>query len=268
MIAIKYERLLKKLTDSPTLCYVARDENLAPGATHGPVIRDVYIVECCTAGYGSVIINGKEFLVSPGDCYILLPGDTVMHTADKKDPRSGVWCALSGLEIGRYLALAGIDSNNPYAPESAFEPVTNIIEQLLLIKQKQDMGAELYRTSCIYNMISVLLDGVNNSDTDALINKTIGFIEAQHYKKLTVTDLANAVGLERSYFSTVFKQKTGLSPHEYINRFRIQKACIMLKQGMNSVAEIADAVGLDPQNFSRIFKKEMGMSPLAYKKSV
>ena len=58
---MKYDRLLKKRSNAPTLCYVARDENLTPGITYGPVIRDVYIVECCTAGYGSVIINGTEF---------------------------------------------------------------------------------------------------------------------------------------------------------------------------------------------------------------
>ena len=137
---MRHERFLKKLSDVATLCYVARDENLAPGATHGPVIRDVYIVECCTAGFGSVIINGNEFSVSPGDCYILLPGDTVTHTADCVNPRSGVWCAISGLDVGRALARAGIDSNNPYAPASAFEKITNIIEKMLLINQKQDIG--------------------------------------------------------------------------------------------------------------------------------
>ncbi len=263
-----YQRFLKEHSDAPTLCYAARDKNLTPGVTYGPVIRDVYIVECCVSGYGSVIINGAEFTVSPGDCYILLPGDTIIHTADKTEPRSGVWCALSGLDVGRCLARAGIDSKHPYAPNSAFKKITDIIEKMLVIKSKQDMGADLYRTACIYEMLSALLDGYSYSDSDSLINKAIGFIEAQYYKKLTVTDVANAVGLERSYFSTVFKQKTGITPHEYINRFRIQKSCIMLKQGVSSVASVADAVGLDPQNFARIFKKEMGMSPLCYKKSV
>ncbi len=263
-----YQRFIKKQSDAPTLCYVARDENLTPGVTYGPVIRDVYIVECCISGYGSVIINGTEFSVSPGDCYILLPGDTIIHTADKVDARSGVWCAISGLDVGLSLARAGIDSKNPYAPRSAFKKITDIIEKMLSINLKKDMGADLYRTACIYEMLSCLLDGYSVSDADSLINKAIGFIEAQYYEKLTVTDVANAVGLERSYFSTVFKQKTGLSPHEYINRFRIQKSCIMLKQGRESVASVADAVGLDPQNFARIFKKETGVSPLCYKKSV
>ncbi len=265
---MKYERFLKKQGKAPMLCYCARDEKLTPGATHGPVIRDVYIVECCTAGYGSVIINGTEFFVSPGDCYILLPGDTIIHTADKIEPRSGVWCAISGIDVGRCLARAGIDSKNPFVSKSLFHKITDIIESMLEIKSKQDMGADFFRTASIYNMLSVLVDGCGYSDCDSLISKAIGFIEAQYYSKITVTDVAYAVGLERSYFSTVFKQKTGYSPHEYITRFRIQKACIMLKQDMCSVASIAEAVGIDPQNFARIFKKEMGVSPVCYKKSI
>lgn len=265
---MKYDRFLKKQSDTPTLCFVARDENLTPGVTYGPVIRDVYIVECCTEGYGSVIINGNEFSVSPGDCYILLPGDTIIHTADKVNARSGVWCAFSGLDVGRCLARAGIDSNNPYVPKTAFKKITDIIEKMLAVKSQNDMGADLYRTACIYEMLSVLLEGHSVSDTDSIINKAIGVIEAQYFTKLTVADVADAVGLERSYFSTLFKQKTGLSPHGYIIKFRIQKACIMLKRGDGSVASVAEAVGIDPQNFSRIFKKETGFSPLNYKKSV
>lgn len=265
---MKYERLLKRQSGAPTLCVVSRDENLTPGITYGPVIRDVYIVECCTAGYGSVIINGTEFLVGPGDCYILLPGDTVIHTADIKEPRSGVWCALSGLDVGIALARAGIDNKNPFVKKSLFNKMTAVIEKMLEIKSRQDMGADMYRTACIYEMLSYLLDGYNDSDADILIDKAIGYIEAQYCEKLTVTDVAAAVGLERSYFSTVFKQKTGASPHEYINRLRVQKACIMLKQHPGSIASVADAVGLDGQNFARIFKREMGISPLGYKKSV
>lgn len=263
-----YQRFKKQQSDAPTVCYVGRDENLTPGITYGPVIRDVYIVECCTSGYGSVIINGNEFMVTPGDCYVLLPGDTIIHTADKLNPRSGVWCAVSGLDVDRNFVRAGIDSHNPFVPKCAFRRIVNAIENMLEVNSKQDVGTDLYRTACIYEILSALLDGVSYCDSDYVINKAIGFIEAQYYKKLTVDCVASAVGLERCYFSILFKKKTGLSPHEYINRFRIQKSCIMLKQGKSSVAAVAEAVGLDAQNFARIFKKEMGVSPLGYKKSL
>ncbi len=265
---MQYQRFLKTQGSDPVLCYCGRDENLEPGARYGPVIRDVYIIECCTGGYGSVIINGTEFKITPGDCYILLPGDTVVHTADNYCPRSGVWCAVSGLQIGRALARAGIDSSHPFAPRTLTYKIADIIEQLLLIKQKQDMGADMYRTACIYKMLALLLDGFAHTDSDSIIQKAVGFIETQYYNRLNVCDIAAFVGLERSYFSTLFKARTGLCPHEYINKFRIAKACTMLKQGSVSVGEVAQAVGMDAHNFSRIFKKEMSVTPLVYKNRV
>ena len=54
----------------------AERENVRPGSCYGPVIRSVYILECCTGGVGSVIINGTEHPISAGCCYMLLPGDT------------------------------------------------------------------------------------------------------------------------------------------------------------------------------------------------
>jgi AraC-like DNA-binding protein len=80
---------------------------------------------------------------------------------------------------------------------------------------------------------------------------------------ISVADLAAEVGFERSYFSVVFKEKTGRSPHEYLTKLRITAACRELIAGM-SVAEVAESVGLEPKNFSRIFKKYIGETPLGY----
>ena len=59
----KYSRSHSEI---PTALFCHREEDLAPGARFGPVIRDVYIFECCTEGKGSVIINEKEFSIRKG----------------------------------------------------------------------------------------------------------------------------------------------------------------------------------------------------------
>ncbi len=263
---MKIQKFNREQREEPSLCYCDRDINLTPGACYGPVIRDIYIIECCTAGYGSVIINGVEFSVKPGDCYILLPGDTIIHTADFKEPRSGVWCAADGLQIGRCLARAGITSAQPYAPAAVFEEITAQLEELIAMKGEQDPGAELRRTACIYRILGALLRNSAKNDTDSLIQKAIDMMEARFDQPLPVETLAASVGLERCYFSTLFKEQTGLSPHRYLNSLRIRKACTLLKQSDCSIASAAETVGLDPQNFARLFKQELGITPLKYKK--
>lgn len=262
---MKYKFYTKPARDALQVLYCDRDENLRPGARYGPVIRNVYIFECCRSGYGSVIINGREFPVGPGDCYILLPGDTIIHTADKVEPRCGVSCVANGLALSRLLQKAGISSVQPYAPKEVFHEIYDLIEQMLSMEDDSDFSTELHRTACLYHIMGLLYKEFRNTDKDALIQKAIGIMETRYSEDLTTQVLADYIGLERSYFSTFFKNHTGMPPHRYLTRLRVQKACVLIDHDDIPVAKVAESVGLDPQNFARIFKREMGITPVQYR---
>ena len=86
----------------------AEKERASSGGSFGPVIRSVYILECCTGGKGHIIINGQRFPVQEGCCYALLPGDAVTHYNTTEQPRQGFSCMLEGDYIGRVLSMLGI----------------------------------------------------------------------------------------------------------------------------------------------------------------
>ncbi|MBR2616221.1 MAG: AraC family transcriptional regulator [Clostridia bacterium] len=248
-----------------TVRYCEEEKNLKPGARYGPIIRDIYIVECCTSGYGTVVINGKEFAVTPGSCYVLFPGDTVIHTADRKEPRKGFWCAIDGLSVGKYFALAGIRSDAPFAPPALFEELSLQMRRMVEIWKTDSAATAPLVTACIYNFFGILLRGKSApGGGEEWVERAIGLMESRFHEPLTVAEVAAEIGLERAYFSTLFKEKTGSSPHRFLTGLRIRKACELFPSGM-SVTEIALSVGLDPRNFSRLFKKETGKTPLEYK---
>ncbi len=242
-----------------------RDENLPAGITYGPVIRDLYIVECCTGGFGGVSVNGKYFPVKKGDCYILFPGDIIIHSADTRKPRSGVWCAVDGFMINEYLAKIGVSSHQPFAPDGAFDGVLEQINEMLLLKDDTDSGADMRRSGCVSKMFGELLRFVTcgNAVTD-YTESAIRLIEAKYYTDISVSDIADKVGLERTYFSTVFKKETGISPYRYLRQLRIKKACLLMTEGGFKVNAAALAVGIPPESFARVFRSEMGMTPLEY----
>ena len=65
----------------------------------------------------------------------------------------------------------------------------------------------------------------------------------------------------------LFKQKVGMSPLQYINKLKIEKAQLILLTSNMQVKNIAYVLGFnDYSYFNRLFKKTTGFSPLSYKK--
>ncbi len=242
----------------------AEQERVRSGRTCGPVIRSVYIIECCTGGSGSVIINGKEHSFHAGDAYVLLPGDAVKHTSSIEEGREGLWCALDGISIEAYLKEAGISSENPFISPTLFDDVQHWLNVLVQCWADKDSGAQLRQTACAYGLLGAILQSKPATEKDNSVTKAIGYMQINYSDSLNVDDIAQQVGLERTYFSHLFKQETGVSPHQYLTRLRIRKACHILDTERYSVSEVSYLVGLRPHNFSRLFKKEVGISPLEY----
>jgi len=70
-----------------------------------------------------------------------------------------------------------------------------------------------------------------------------------------------------SYFSTIFRERTGYAPVEYFNHLKVQKACQYLLLPDITIKETAQKLGMDdPYYFSRMFSKLMGISPKEYRK--
>ena len=81
----------------------------------------------------------------------------------------------------------------------------------------------------------------------------------------TVQSLAARAGLSRTTFAVKFKEMVGLSPLEYLTRWRMTVACDRLVRSSAPISEIGEALGYDSQSaFSLAFKRVMGCSPGQY----
>lgn len=242
-------------------------ENVTPGSSFGPVLRDVYTFECNVSGYGTITINGKTFEVAPGDFYFLLPGQTITYTADRKDPRLALWCTAGGLRLGQMLADAGITGDTPFAPPERFEALYAVMQKMLAVGTGNERAAQLRRTACLYEIAAILMEGRSGGSADLFVERAVGVMESAYHTGITVADIAAEMGFDRCYFSTLFKERTGTTPHAYLTALRIRKACALLCAPDRSIAEVAEGVGLDPRNFARLFKKITGKTPNEYKKA-
>ncbi len=84
---------------------------------------------------------------------------------------------------------------------------------------------------------------------------------------VTVEQLVEPTGMARATFNRRFKLATGLSPVEYLQRLRVEKAKELLEQTMETIEEIAWQAGYDePAAFRRVFRRITQLSPSDYRR--
>jgi AraC family transcriptional regulator len=102
----------------------------------------------------------------------------------------------------------------------------------------------------------------NRSPYPAAVRRATKFIDANLGQRMGLPKIAAAAGLSTFHFGRLFKQATGLSPHQYLLDRRISVAKDMLRTQRLSVAEIAAELGFyDQSHFSQVFKRNVGMTP-------
>lgn len=116
--------------------------------------------------------------------------------------------------------------------------------------------------SILHCYFNILYFKAPYNSADQRIQTVTNYIYDNLGSRINVDDLASLIGLNTSYFGTLFNKTTGLSVKEYVNRIRIDNAENLLSSGEYSVNEAAHRSGFDDAfYFSRVFKKIKGYSP-------
>jgi len=85
---------------------------------------------------------------------------------------------------------------------------------------------------------------------------------------LAVRDLARLCGVGVTSFSSSFRQATGVTPHRYLRRARIERSCELLRTTGLCIREVSEAVGFRGQShFCSAFVAERGLTPSAYRRT-
>jgi AraC-like DNA-binding protein len=104
--------------------------------------------------------------------------------------------------------------------------------------------------------------------TSALARQAIAYLHGNFARPLSRAEIAAEIGVNEDYLSRVFSRELGLSPWDYLNRYRILRAKELLRHSDASMSAIARLVGFaDAAYFSRVFHKLSGTSPSAYRES-
>ena len=145
--------------------------------------------------------------------------------------------------------------------ESSSGSMQNVVLQMFRIDD-----LEHYYQQFFVNVASLLKENSVYAGED-VIEKVKTYIQRNYQKELTQDFIASLFYLNRSYLSTLFRQKTGMKFIDYLNEVRIEKSKELLAGTSRKMYQVSRAVGYDnPKYFFRIFKKKTGITPEEYRK--
>lgn len=105
-------------------------------------------------------------------------------------------------------------------------------------------------------------------ETLRLVRQAMAYLHEHYAEPISRRDLANHLGLSDDYLTYCFRREVGMTPISYLNRYRVNRAKVLLRESEKSVTEIAMDVGFsDSSYFARVFRRQVGVSPDVYRRS-
>ena len=250
-------------------------ESCAPGYCFGPHTRTSYLIHIIFSGKGTYRTEGTTYHLSAGQLFLIYPGVSTVYQADEKDPWSYGWVGFSGYHSETILSYMGFSRDNHVVYVNYLEPLRQSIQNMLEL-HKITYGNELKRTAELLQLFSYVMDHSPNArETQYEYSKTtyaevaMRYLTSNYPRRIKISDLADYIGVDRSYLTKSFREQYHVSPQEYLISLRMDQAQFLLENTGKSVTDIAAEVGYpDSLAFSKSFKQRFGTSPSEYRQYI
>ncbi|MCR4951353.1 MAG: AraC family transcriptional regulator [Solobacterium sp.] len=246
-------------------------EKCAPLHQFGPAVRNHFLFHYIIDGKGSLETNGQKYFLKKGQGFLLCPGQISTYYADPDDPWYYTWIEFDGLRARQSLTLAGLSEQQPIYTST--DPARHSLQDYMLQIVNEGERSPIRLTG----MGMILLDELvqtsmtriqeeKKSLRDFYMREAINYIEENYMHDISIEEIADVSGLNRSYFSRIFKEAFSVSPQKFLLQYRMTKAADLLKNTKLPIHEIGRSVGYDNQlHFSRAFKTTFGIAPSSYR---
>lgn len=221
-------------------------------------------------GQGTVKVGQREYQPQPGQLVLLPAGQRLSYSHNGEPYYTKYWvhftATIGDLHLFQVLDMPYCidaeldwemdtrlrilaDTFHSTAHTALLGAKVRLMDILTLILHKQQARITLTASAAIVKLENVL-----------------NYIDRHLLEALSVEELAEIAHFHPNYFIPYFKRFIGLSPIQYINKLRMDRAKDLLLANDKSVSETAAALGLQPYYFSRLFRQHTGYSPSDYKR--
>lgn len=241
--------------------------------------REIEIVRIIS-GALAVTLNNKEIEAYAQD--IIFVNSEVVHGAVPKskdcvyecvvfDPQKVILNSDNGQKLAQGLVNHTLFLFHRIKPEKAqtHSAANSLFDAFSYPREYRQISVigKIYELFAAICMEKIFTD--NSSYANFLKDKnliklkhSIEFIRENYKSQLSLEDISDAVGVSPKYFCVIFKSMTGMTAFEYLNTYRIEKACKALISTDLPITEIAFSHGFnDLSYFIKTFKKHKSVTP-------
>lgn len=217
---------------------------------------------------GEGYVNGKK--VSSNMVFISFEENHMHYYPSRINPWHYIYFRVKGADIKKAFIEHGFHLDLTICP---FENQEALFKVLALHEEFLDINNSDAQ-KIIANALFLLFEERNQtllhkSKPQQHVDQIKQYIEENYYKRITLEEVASSFYLNKNYIRTLFVQQLGISPKQYLQKIRFERAKFLLSFPEKSIKLIANSVGYeDPLLFSKMFKQYYKCSPMQYRVSV
>lgn len=264
------------------------------------IVADVWDVECASYAGGYYVSRDPRLFImldkrGPGNSRIKLSPkaqgtvqDTEIRPISYVPAGMEVWADLTDVHSVRHLdihfdtetvsrrLMEDIDPRRLESPQLLFsdERVLSLAQlvaaECLNPEPLHDLYGDGLALALIIDVLKIAkaMPRKRSKLASWQLRRATEFIEENCLRNIRLEELAGLTGLSQSHFSHAFKASTGIAPHQWQTKARLDRAKRLLVESENALTAIAAETGFaDQAHFTRVFRKHVGITPASWKKA-
>ncbi len=220
--------------------------------------------------------KGKRFVARAGDCSLLDLAEPIEYGSEGSAPVHLYWLHFDGALVPHVYRELNADLDPVFHPPDS-KRLQQIFRELIRLTARQPADYEPRASTWLSALLAELFAsrvetlplpdaGIDPTRLSKPTRIALAMISRYYMQAKTVKGLAAEIGLSRYHFCRMFHRETGMTPSEYLSRYRLDAARALLGTTDKPIQQVARLVGIpNVEHFSKLFRRRHGLSPRAYR---
>ncbi len=195
-------------------------ERCAPSHSFGPAARTHFLFHYVISGTGTLYADDSSgvtqtYQIKSGQGFMIFPNQITTYIADKNLPWEYTWLEFDGLRVKEAVEISGFSLNAPVYHAHSRVLRETMMNEMLYIAEHGDLSP-FHLIGHLYLFLDAMTNSVSSIKLkkagrlrDFYVREALTFMEQNFHNDISVEDIADNCGLNRSYFGKIFRSPPG-----------------------------------------------------------